>query len=1364
MSVVHQAKRTLRGLLLLLAVGTAARAQSPRFEHFSEKEGLAHSNITSILKDRYGFLWFGTFNGLSRYDGYRFYNYTNRPDDSASIPGSQVRCLYETKNGTLLVGFLFNGFCIYDRKTDAFKRYKHDPAKANSLMHDYVLTFYEDRKGNLWIGTRTGLDKFDPETETFTHFYPFSDHDKSFVSSIVEDRNGNLWLYGLGPEVCRFNPSKNTYEYKTFVENDDLSSLFNRGGMLKWDRRGNLWIGNEVAGIFIIDTATWTSERLNTQNGQLASNAVTCIMEDSQGILWIGTDGGGIYRYNERRQQLSHWEHTESDPASLASNAVYTIMEGDPGIVWIGMYASGVNKWVKSKQRFMGYTANGQPGKCLSQKSVLAIAAADNGKIWLGTDGGGLNLFDPETQTFKYYTTGNSQIGFDVVKSILVDRNGDLWLGSYSKGLCQWNPEKGLLRHYRADVAGSSGSILRNDVWALMESSNQDLYIGLLSGGFDVRKHTSGLFTHNPIDTVVFTNLANSNVFAFAEDRKKRIWIATENMGVVCFDPASDKTIRFTTQNSDRHSLISNDIRDVFADSQGNIWLATFHGGLIQLTDFEKKAFRSYATEQGLNTRNVLSVLEDDHDRLWLSTDKGISVFHPEQQTFENYDTEDGLICTGYNYNSKLKAKNGYLYFGGVTGFSYFHPDSLLPNTRKPPVVITELDILNKPVRPNTWIDGRKILNTSIFLTKEIKLEYKDNIIRLEFAALDYTAPDKNQYAYKLKGFDSDWRYTSKRTATYTNLNPGAYTFLVKASNNDGVWNDTPKALTIVITPPWWMTWWFRGAVILGLIAAVSGYYYQKVSQIKKQNTFLEEEVKKRTADLKKEQETKDKFYSIIAHDLKNPVAALKVLTEMLNTESKSFTNPGQQELIKNIDLSTNQLYNLVINLLRWTKTQTSHIMVEKVKFDVYDILRENMEIYKPSAALKNIRLTSKMAKGYMVTADKAMISTVLRNLIGNAIKFTPKGGELFLEIYSDRPGSITIMIQDNGMGMEKETLGKLFRDNLVFSVPGTENEKGTGLGIMICKEFLHLNEGTLEVESHPGQGTTCYIHIPGTVEQVSEPDEQTEFSSLDTSREHLEQLTQKFLAKHILIVEDDPQMRSSLESLLSRYFTVHVAAQAKDAFLSIKENLPDLILSDIHMPDENGLEFCKTIKKNRDTSHIPLILMTAEDSVHIAQDALNAGADSFIIKPFDKMLLLTSIYNLITTLENAKFRFSHDPSVRPSELTKNKADEELIEKAILFIEKHLDNEKLNGDMLARELGTSKSYLYVKLKTLTGMTLNEFVKSIRLKRSTQLLLSGEMTIAQVSYALGFSEPSYFTKVFTKYFGMNPKEYISRNKS
>jgi signal transduction histidine kinase/ligand-binding sensor domain-containing protein/CheY-like chemotaxis protein/AraC-like DNA-binding protein len=1398
--------RYLGLVLVFFGISPILWGQKPVFEHLTDQDGLSNSNVTSILKDSEGYMWFSTFNGLSRYDGYQFTNFLHNPEDSNSVCSNRIWGLVESKDNVLFITSPFNGFSTYDRRTETFQSYNHSSDNPSGLSGNMVLSIYEDKKGSMWLGTTVGLDKFDYKTKTFQHFYPFGKSILNYISGITEDKEGNLWLYGQSNRLCKFNPDKNTFEYLKFSDNPQAAEVYNHWGLVFYDSQSNLWVGNRLEGLLKIHP-DGKRERYSIENKKLGSNTLMSIKEDKEGHIWICTDGGGLFEYSSASNSFRNFQHDPEDPSSLGSNAVYCLYESEPGLIWVGTYAAGLSILKKDKRKFLTIDARGPRGKRLLQKSVLAMEQADNGNVWMATDGGGLHLYDPVKLEFKNYTEQNGKTAANVITCLLKDEGNNLWCGSYRKGMFRIKSGSEKIERFSTETTKRLSS---NNVFSFCETDDK-IWIGFIGRGIDWYDKKTGTFTRSALDTIDHGGFAKSSIFKLFKDSKKRIWIGSENSGTVCYDPVNNKVYRFTFDLNNKQGIGSNDVRDILEDSKGTIWFATGKGGLSKLVNFDAKIFETYTIKDGLPSDHILNILEDNQHNFWLATDKGISYFKILEKKFFNFDTEDGVQKGRFNGNAKFKAADGTMYFGGIDGVNIFHPDNVHINALKPVVALTGFRIFNHALKSNEEFNGETYLEKAIGHSKEIELKYDDNVFSIEFAAMSFISPQSNQYAYKLEGFDHVWTYVDakKRFASYTNLDPGTYTFRVIASNHDGVWNKEGATLTITIQPPWWKTWWFRVFLLLALIGSIRLFIYLRTRSIKKRNEFLEEEVKIQTAGLirsnqeilqknkilennnleiskkterimeqqeeilkqKSEVEqlnkTKDKLFSIIAHDLKNPVNALVMLSKRLRKEVKETTDTGK-ELINHVEISSERIKDLTFNLLEWTKTQIGNIKVNPEKISVHRLIEENIQLYFSQTSQKQITIEESTDPSLFVLADYNMVSTIVRNILSNGIKYTPKGGTISISYYSHED-EVIISFHDNGIGMKEDVLDKLFGDGINVSTRGTDNETGTGLGLMISREFAELNKGNIYAESTPGEGSTFYLCLPETivVEEnatvthipVRFPEEKN-----NVSEQNEVSINEQFIGKKILLVDDDPQVRESVKHILNDVFEIYEASDVKYAIELSEKNQPDLIISDVTMPGESGIDFCNYIKHNWITSHIPVILLTAQSSKGTQLEGLMAGADAYIIKPFDRNILLSTVNNLLTFLDNVKLRFSSDIDILPSKYTQNKLDEEVLSKAIRFIEQNISDPDLNGDMLCKELGISKTVLYTKLKTITGQTVNEFIRTIRLKKSVDLLIEGKMNITQISIEMGFNSASYYTKSFTAHFGFSPKEYLSRQKT
>lgn len=1416
-------------LAFVFLISWTALARNYSFHHLVSPEALACRSVNAIIKDKQGFMWFGAYDGLLRFDGYSVKSYLYDPDDPHFGEKSDVRVLAEWKDSLLLVGTLY-GLCIYNREKDSFSRLVHTDSVTGSLSHNNIIAITIDSKDRIWIGTQSGLDLFDPSERSFKHFDFYRN---KFVAGIAEDTNGILWIYG-GKDLVRFDPNRNEARSFVFSEHPGIDDPYCLQGLITADKQGNLWIGNKLEGLTIFNPETGRISIFNEKNSAFSSDLVSAILCTEDNTIWVGTDGDGLFRYNPEKNNFTRYIHEEGVAGTLSGNAIHALYECK-GKIWLGIYGLGIDILAADMTQFHKLTGKGKVGKKLLQNSVLALTETFDHKILIGTDGGGLHVFDrAKGRVEKYLTEENGMLCGDVVKAITTDYNHDVWIGTYRRGFCVINLETGKNINMRS-WPHQENNLMKDNVWALKRAKDGRVWIGLLAGGLQIYDPVKETFENHSFENYQ-PNHAPCNVLCIFEDRKQRIWIGTETAGVIWYDPVKRKFNRLYIKKKSGKEILNN-IRQIYEDERGQIWFATKGGGLKKLISLSDKDWKTFTTVNGLPTNNVFSIQEDAHNNLWLSTDAGISCFQQRENRFVNFG-EDHNVLKGFNTNSSLKAQDGYLYFGSVEGLNYFHPDSIRYNAVPPPVVITGFRVFNHSLKTGEEFRGKRFLNQSIETTSEISIRYKDNIFSIEFAGLSYESPDQNQYAYKLEGFDSEWTYvdSEKRFASFTNLDPGTYYFRVIASNSDGFWNTKGKTLKIVVLPPWWQTWWFRILTGLFLVCLIVSIVYIRTWSVRKRNRFLEAEIQKQTAALKNinsdlreknreislknsilvqnnqeihakseqilEQQneilqqkeklvqlnnTKDKLFSIIAHDLKNPVLSIAVLTNMLEQDLAGVSS-GQRDIIYNLGISVTRIKDLVLNLLDWVRAQRDEIHLTPENIDLKKLFREIVELYSTQAFNKQINLSFELSGNSYVRADYNTLSAVIRNLVSNSLKFTSRGGTIRLSAEEENDGMVLIMVKDNGKGMPQEMIERLLKKSENTLLQGTENETGTGLGLTIVKDFTDLNGGKIKVRSEEGSGTCFYLSLSGgnkdqglmdqgkrtvknerIIESSGIKSESRAIQIADIAEKSSEAdgkdfIHKTFKGKKVLLVDDDPQVRNVVRMILSPYFEVIESEDVDQAVILTRKALPDIVVSDITMPGVSGISFCQTLKENRLTSHIPVLLLTGQDSSNVHLEGLQAGADAYITKPFDRKIFLTTLNNLLASIENLRLRFSSDTAYVPSEYTHNKLDEELMERLIALVEQNISDPELNGTFLSRELGISKSVLYAKLKNITGQSVNEFVRILRLKKSINLLFEGKLNIAEISTEMGFNSPSYYTKSFRKYFSLSPSEYVAMHRN
>lgn len=1046
-------------------------------------DGLPSNAISAILQDDRGFMWFGTRNGLARYDGYTFRNFVYDPLDSLSLSDNYVRCLLKLNDGRIFVGTYFSGFCIYDPDTEIFRRYKNEEGK-NTLRDNNILTAAQDSNGIIWIGTRDGFERFDPVTEEFRHFALVSRKGggvSAHISSIVPDNKGKLLLYGGGNHICSFDTRSYEYDFFRFTERSLEQVLLHKGGVLLFDTKDNLWIGTETNGLYRLNTGNGEFTRYALENRRLTSNAILDIYEDREGTIWLATNGGGLGTHHSETDQFVFNEHDPSNNRSISSDMVSCVYETEPGILWFGTNGAGISQYKKQKRFLKSYAARTSSDQ-MASGAVLAFEQADHDMVWVGTDGGGLDLLNPRARSVQNFSAAKGEICFDIVKSLYRDSKGTLWMGSYGSGVCQKTPTG--LKAFHADKADTARSLSKPSVWSICEDRHGGIWLGLMDNALDIYQPSTGTFRH--IRSGGPEQLPVGSVHVVFKDGRDRIWIGSEVSGLAMYDEKKDLFIPFNLHNS--KGLKSDNINEI-KEIGGVLWVGYTNGGVSQLVDEQNKIFRTYTVEDGLAGNSVFGIESDARGDLWISTENGISRLTPESGEIRNFDVYDGLVSNEFTYGASFKDRNGYMYFGSVDGFALFHPDSILFNEREPRVLLTALKIANKEIKTGVKYNDLVYLPKSLDQLTELTITDEDYMVTFEFAALEYSAPLKSKYAYMLEGFDAGWVYaeSSQRQATYTNLPAGTYVFRVKASNNHGKWNAEGIQLKVTVLPPWWDTLFFKTVLALLMIGGLCLIIALRTLSEKKRRKRLEETVVARTAELKSKNEelnqsnlTKDKLFSIVSHDLRGPANSVEALSSMILKHFTRFSEEDKIEALSQLNKASKSLSGLVNTLFTWARLHNHSLMPVGADIEVDELIQKSVDVVDLQARGKSIRIAyRKTGEALHILADRDMLETILRNILTNAIKFTENGG--LIELRTERAPNrmIKIVVRDNGVGMDNETLEAITKGRGHYSKEGTRGEAGFGLGLVVSKDFAEANGGFLKISSETGEGSVFEVHLP---------------------------------------------------------------------------------------------------------------------------------------------------------------------------------------------------------------------------------------------------------------------------------------------
>ncbi len=1332
-----------------------AQINDIKFKHLSVQDGLSRSWVKCIHQDSYGFMWFGTGDGLNRYDGYTFKVYKNHANNPNSINNNNINIIYEDKQGRLWIGTQ-EGLNIYNRDDNTFI--------PLDVIDNFIDCIYEFDDGQLLIGSPGGLFLVNPEDLSVNQIF-----NNIYVDAILMDKNENLWL-GTYNGLRLLNTSDYSYTDFTHDDSDPSSIGDNIIRSLYQDSYGNIWIGTN-SGLVRMNYTDDPAQpefillKHDPRNSQsISMGAVLTIAEDNDKNLWIGIENGGLnilelQELSPKNTSFHHYTYIYYDNTSLSNNSVHCIYLDAQNTIWLGTYGGGLSYYNKLLQKFRHYKSIPGNSNSLNNNHVNVIYE-DGNYLWLGTEGG-LNMMDKRNNSVRHYTfdpNDNASISSNAVWSIFKDSNENLWIGTWAGGLNLFNPETETFTRYlnHNDIGNSLGGY---SVYGFLEDRENDLWIASMGGGLYNYNHRTGKYKRY-VNDPKRNSVSNDWIFTLMESSYGEIWISTTT-AVDLFNKKSGKFITFTHSNSDSTSINYNGAIVLFEDSKKNIWLGTSSG--LDVFRRADSTFIHYTIDDGLPNNTIKGICEDEHGNLWLSTNNGLSKFkdaihQPVKPKFINYDMSDGLQGNEFNSRSFCKGIDGTMYFGGTNGFNAFHPDSIKDNKYTPVVRLTDFYIFNKPV---DIAEEKSPLKKHIGLTEEVILNRKHSVFSIEYAALNYIAPEKNTYAYMLEGFDKEWNYVgTKRIATYTNLDPGHYIFKVKASNNNGLWNENYTSVSIRVLPPWWNTWFAKSFyILLGIIAL---YFFRKYTIISvnfKNKLWIDHIEKEKSEELNR---LKLQFFTNISHELRTP---LTLIIGPLNRLLNKGRSTKELDLIRSNVL---RLRNLVDQILDFRKIDNRMMKLKLERINMVEFIRCVVFQFNDFGQQKSIQLFFKSnIKELYSELDVDKMEKIMSNLLSNAIKYTSEHGTVtvFMDVINkqnDRGENVIIKLSDTGVGIAKEDLESIF-DRFYTSQGYEDHTIGTGIGLHLTKRLVEMHGGNISVKSEPGEGSTFTITIPvkigeGEVYQGDGrvKDENTEYS-IDT---HLvrNDIQPSLHDKTILIVDDNDEMCEYLESTLQDDFKVITVNNPLRCIDLTLEHMPDIIISDVIMPKLNGFDLCRQLKTDIRFSHIPVILLTAKATTedHIA--GLETGADEYLYKPFDENLLISRVKNLIRQREQLRQHFIGSDGKVNEGSEAHSLDKSFMDKVIQAIRENYKDTEFSVHTIIEASGMSRSVFYKKFKALSHFPINDLIKNYRLKKAEELLFHDGLSVSEVAYATGFSDPAYFSKVFKEFYKISPKDF------
>ncbi|WP_342085499.1 hybrid sensor histidine kinase/response regulator transcription factor [Dyadobacter sp. OTU695] len=1362
---LKQSRPLLRLLiyLLLLFAGAGrivvAQTEPPRFTAVTSMDGLSSNTVTAILKDRHGLLWFATDDGLNKFDGTGFTVYRHEKKDSSSLKSNDVSAIFEDRAGRIWVGTIIGGLHLYDRRKDSFVRVK--------TFHS-INSICEDSQGKIWSGTTQGLMIIDPLTlaiKTFTSIpgTPAQVAGKH-VHRVFRDRHQQMWV-GTSDGLFRFQDKQNRFvpiDYRgseSYPEGSEFVTAITE------DSSGSMWIGTQH-GLFVLSAAGKQIRHFRYQPGNshsISNNMIFAIAAQSRDEVWVGTDGG-LNIIDTRSGRITRHAPDPRMPFSITNKSIRSLLNDPAGIIWMGTYKGGVNKYDRNLTLFGLKRCDPYDPYGLSAPFVTSFAEYPDGRIFVGTDDGGVNLYDRKTNLIRRYAIHPKNKAASsglAVLSLRLAAPDALWIGTFQDGLFRLNPVTG--RYEQFTQGPEAGSLGNNNIFALTLDKNGKLWIGTNGGGVNVFHPETGRFERLFHPNVSLLNRAiplNAYIRDIVEDRHGKMWIASHGTGIAVFDPEKRVSVLLDRETA---ALPSNNVLSLLEDSRGSIWAGTSGEGLA-LFDPKTRKFTTFGVNEGLSSGMINKVLEDAQGRIWVSTNEGISFFDLHKKKFTNYTTHNGLQNNTFAMGAGLRTSDNVLFFGGIAGFNYIDTRSLKRNQGQTPVMLRDLKIGNRAI---TSADAGMI-DADISVAQSIRLDYKQNF-SIGYGALNYTNPEQTTYRYRLVGLQNEWQQAGQATtASYTNLSPGDYRFEVQASSDGSDWTSPPAAVAVTVKPPFYLTIY---AYIFYVLAPIAAVYLMRRRGIRRLHRKFREEQARRETERKQElDQLKIKFLTNLSHEFRTPISLILAPVENL-------LGPEQphQPQIAAIRRNAKRLLNLVDQLLDFKNLQEQELKADLRRNDIVPFIRDACDSFSDLSQRKRIRFTFDSAVSHLlIDFDADKMERILFNLLSNAFKFTPEGGEVRLQLTCGTDDAqqnwLYIKVSDTGIGISPEHREKIFDRFFQDDANASVLNQGSGIGLSIVREFVQMHGGFITVGSNGEKGSVFTVGLPcetwvfNPVEiapAVPFGDAPIQEKSSDPagkiSQGEFDAMPGNALPR-ILIVEDNAEFRHYLKENLETHYRVLEAADGKEGWQKALSCHPELIVSDIAMPEMDGLALSGKIKSDKRTSHIPIILLTASSGEEQQLKGLSSGANDYLTKPFNFEILNVKINNLLLLNRLLKDVYSRQIQMSGRDVAIESGDVKLLRDMLSYIEDNLNSTQLSVENLARHVGMSRGTLYTKVLEISGQTPIEFIRSIKLEKAALLLEKSDMNVSQISYTAGFATPNYFTKSFKAKFNMLPSEY------
>lgn len=1353
---------------LLLAAFTFVNAQTGRF--YSTDKELSNSLINKVYQDKRGFIWVATEDGLNKFDGNRFIVYKKNKNEPDALLNNYVKTLFEDSKGRFWVACI-NGIQIYDQATHTFQSI---PIRHNrdNMAPQTSANIIELQNGEIWLGTYGGgiislkENEFIPQEELNRKIQSY------FIQTIYEDSKQNIWIATENKGLFCYTPSNGQVQNFTApgqLTSEDISCFCE-------DKEGTLFISTLNGGLMKLNPSNSQFTPIPYKgNNRLSIKTLTI---DNNNNLYIGTEGFGLKIYNRSTNSIDDYD-VHNGVFDLSSSKVHSILEDKDGNLWLGIFQKGLLMIPSMPNKFNYYGYKSFPKSEIGSSCVMSILVDRQNVAWIATDNDGLYAVNDEgKQILHFKEEGSNRSAPRNIICLLEDSEHKLWIGSYLSGLTLMNKQTGVCTPVNEQLSTPKASDNKK-IFCIAEDRNQHIWVGTYGSGvykMDISGKVINQYqsSKSQNENWQVNKLCNDWINCIIEDNEGLLWIGTCN-GLSCFNPKTENFINYLSQNN----LLPNTfVHTLLQDDKGFIWVGTSEG----LYKFDKRTqkFSIYTTQQGLPSDVICGMVQDDMNNYWISTHQGMSKLIADTETFINYTASDGIQGNEFTRGAFYKDHRGKIYFGGTGGVTSFYPKDIAEPDKKLRIEITDFILGNHSVRKGDMLGKHAITDSDVMDATRFTLTYEQNSFRMELSTLDFANPERIIYQYKIKELETNWLNTSPgmNRVSYANLSPGTYTLMVRAKDNKST--SDIRTVEIVVTPPWYNTWWAKVLWSCLLVLVLYALTMYAISRIHRRQEIMKQRHQEQI------NEAKLQFFINISHEIRTPMTLIISPLEKLIAEHSE-----KQQVYLMIYRNAQRILRLINQLMDIRKLDKGQMHLKFRETDMVGFIEDLMQTFNYQAQKKNITFTFDKelpdADSLKVWIDLNNFDKVLMNVLSNAFKYTSDGGNIHILLKTGHNSAyrgalkdyFEICVTDDGIGIDKDKIKQIFERFYQINNDMTQSNFGTGIGLHLARSLVKLHHGLIKAENREDeQGTRFIIRLPlGSdhlkTDELENPDEAgsdllmsqlSKDTLYETDNENtMADEVKKPKAKtryRVLIIEDDDEIRQYMRNELNTDFRISECTNGREGLEVILRDKPDLVISDIMMPEMDGITLCRKVKQNININHIPVILLTAKSKAEDRIEGLETGADAYIVKPFNTELLRTTASNLIANRERLRGQLIGEQQVEEKivKIEMKSNDEILMGKVMKTINEHLTDPALNVEMLAANVGMSRVHMHRKLKELTNQSARDFIRNIRLKQAATLLREKNLSISEVAYATGFSNLSHFSNSFREFYGISPTEY------